>query len=135
MSPTYCGSHHVLSPFGDSVSGSDMNQGGDPEKWKMDEDSGHKEDSDSDELDHMYYLWSDYDSYFFLITGGVPVSCKKKYHTYLEIFLDQLVLLHCTRTYCFMHISTLKKTGDHDNGGCHGNGSVTICDRAYEKGP
>ena len=27
----------------------------------MDEDSG---DSDSDELDHRYYLWSDYDSYF-----------------------------------------------------------------------
>ena len=27
----------------------------------MDEDSG---DSDSDELDHRYSLWSDYDSYF-----------------------------------------------------------------------
>ena len=31
---------------------------------KMDEDSGHKGDSDSDKLDHRYYLWSDYDSYF-----------------------------------------------------------------------
>ena len=30
----------------------------------MDEDSGDKGDSDSDELDHRYYLWSDYDSYF-----------------------------------------------------------------------
>ena len=29
-----------------------------------DEDSGDKGDSDSDELDHRYYLWSDYDSYF-----------------------------------------------------------------------
>ena len=62
MSPTYCGSHHVPSPFGDTASGSDMDQGGGPEYWKMDEDSGHKGDSDSDELDHRYYLWSDYDS-------------------------------------------------------------------------
>ena len=30
------------------------------------------ETSDSDELDHRYYLWSDYDSIF----SGVPVSCK-----------------------------------------------------------
>ena len=37
-----------------------MDQGGGPKYWKMDEDSG---DSDSDELDHKYYLWSDYDSY------------------------------------------------------------------------
>ena len=58
MSPTYCGSHHVPLPFRDSASGSDMDQGG--WSWIM-EDSG---DSDSDELDHRYYLWSDYDSYF-----------------------------------------------------------------------
>ena len=51
----------------------------------MDEDSGDKGDSDSDELDHRYYLWSDYDSYFIsnhFFRSGVPVSCKKKYiHT------------------------------------------------------
>ena len=53
----------------------------------MDGDSGDKRDSDSDELDHRYYLWSDYDLYFILTTffrSGIPVLCKKKkkYNTY-----------------------------------------------------
>ena len=48
----------------------------------MDEDSGDKGDSDSDELDHRYYLWSVYDSYFHFFRTRVPVSCKKIYiHT------------------------------------------------------
>ena len=62
----------------------------------MNEDSG---DSDSDELDHRYYLWSDYDSYFISnpFLEVVYLFQVKKYITYYEIFLDQL---HCTTTYC-----------------------------------
>ena len=52
----------------------------------MDEDSGDKRDSASDELDHRYYLRSDYDSYFisdnFFRTRVLVLYKKKKYNTY-----------------------------------------------------
>ena len=61
----------------------------------MDENSG---DSDSDELDHTYYLWSDYDSYFV----SIP-------------FLEVVFLFHVkkyihTRKYSLINFTALQPT-------------------------
>ena len=59
------------------------------------------ETRDSDELDHRYYLWSDYDSYFIsnpFLAVVYLFRVKKKVYTYSEIFLDQHynLLYSCT---------------------------------------